>query len=219
MNAILLTLCLAASSTLLLLLICTPLAWWLARTRSAWKVPLNAVCALPIVLPPTVLGFYLLVAFGSSGPIGRLTEPLGLGALAFSFPGILLGSVIYSLPFVLQPIQNSFESIGRRHLEAAFTLRASPWQAFWRVVLPLSKPGFLSAAILGFAHTVGEFGVVLMIGGNIPGRTRVLSIELFDLVEMQSYTEAHQLAGGLLVFSFLALFLFYRSTRRAGRMT
>ncbi|MFA5243644.1 MAG: molybdate ABC transporter permease subunit [Sulfuricella sp.] len=204
-----LTLKLASVTTLVLLLIGTPLAWWLARTTSWLKGPLAAVVALPLVLPPTVIGFYLLVALGPEGPLGQFTLMLGWGTLPFTFPGLVLGSVVYSLPFVVQPLQNAFEAIGERPLEAAATLRAGPLDRFFSVVLPLAKPGFLTAAILGFAHTVGEFGVVLMIGGNIPGVSRVLSVAIYDHVEAMEYGQAHWLAGGLLLFSFLVLLALY----------
>ena len=207
--AVWLTLKLAAVTTTLLLVIGTPLAWWLARTRSWWKGPAGAVVALPIVLPPTVIGFYLLVAMGPNGPVGRLTEALGLGLLPFTFPGLVIASVFYSLPFVVQPIQNAFEAIGERPLEAAATLRASPWHAFWSVAVPLARPGFISGAILGFAHTVGEFGVVLMIGGNIPERTRVVSVQIYDHVEALEYAQAHWLSAGMLLFSFVVLLALY----------
>ena len=208
-GAIWLTLKLATVVTLLLLLIGTLIAWWLARTRSRLKGLIGAVVALPLVLPPTVLGFYLLVTLGPGGPIGRLTEALGIGLLPFSFPGLVIASVFYSLPFVVQPLQNAFEAIGERPLEVAATLRASPWDAFFSVALPLARPGYISAAILGFAHTVGEFGIVLMIGGNIPDKTRVVSVQIYDHVEALEYVQAHWLAGGLLAFSFLVLFALY----------
>ena len=208
-GAIALTLQLAASSTLILLLLGTPLAWWLARTRSWLKGPVGALVALPIVLPPTVLGFYLLVAMGPHGPVGQFTQSLGLGLLPFSFAGLVVGSVIYSLPFVVQPLQNSFEAIGEQPLEAAATLRASPWDTFVSVVLPLARPGYLTATIMGFAHTVGEFGVVLMIGGNIPDKTRVVSIQIYDHVEAMEYAQALGLAAGMVVFSFAVLLLLY----------
>ena len=208
-DAVALTLKLAGLTTLLLLLLGTPLAWWLARTRSWLKVPVGALVALPLVLPPTVIGFYLLVALGPNGPLGHLTQALGLGLLPFTFGGLLLGSMLYSLPFVLQPLQNAFEAIGEQPLEAAATLRASPLDTFFSVVLPLARSGYLSAAVMGFAHTVGEFGVVLMIGGNIPGSTRVLSVQIYDHVEALEYTQAHWLAGGMLVFSFSALLALY----------
>ncbi|MBX9756117.1 MAG: molybdate ABC transporter permease subunit [Pseudomonadaceae bacterium] len=211
--AIWLTLQLAALTTILLLLIGTPIAWWLARTRSKLKGPVGAVVALPLVLPPTVIGFYLLVAMGPHGVIGQFTESLGLGILPFSFAGLVVGSVFYSMPFVVQPLQNAFEAIGERPLEVAATLRAGPWDTFFSVVLPLAKPGFITASILGFAHTLGEFGVVLMIGGNIPGKTRVVSVQIFDHVEAMEYAQAHWLAGGMLVFSFLVLLLLHGSGR------
>lgn len=208
-SAILLTLKLASVTTALLLLLGTPLAWWLAQTTSRWRRPVMAVVALPLVLPPTVIGFYLLVAMGPQGPLGQLTSILGLGLLPFTFAGLVVGSVLYSLPFVVQPLHNAFEAIGRGPLEAAATLRASPWQSFWQVVVPLARPGFLTAAVLGFAHTVGEFGVVLMIGGNIPEKTRVVSVQIYDHVEALDYASAHLLAGGLVVVSFLSLWALY----------
>ncbi|MBC7804062.1 MAG: molybdate ABC transporter permease subunit [Candidatus Parcubacteria bacterium] len=207
--AIWLTLRLAATATALLLVLGAPLAWWLARTRSWLRGPVGAVVALPLVLPPTVLGFYLLVTMGPAGPIGAATQALGLGLLPFTFGGLVIASVLYSLPFVVQPLQASFEAIGDRPIEAAAMLRASPIDCFFTVVLPLSRPGIVSAIILGFAHTVGEFGVVLMIGGNIPGQTKVLSVALYDHVEALEYQPAHWLAGGMLLFSFLVLLLVY----------
>ena len=203
--AIGLSLRLAAVTTVILLLIGTPLAWWLAHTRSGWKAPLSALIAMPLVLPPTVLGFYLLLAMGPHGPVGQLTQALGLGTLPFTFWGLVVGSVLYSLPFVVQPIQNALEAVGPRPLEVAATLRASPWDAFWTVAFPLARPGFVTAAILGFAHTVGEFGLVLMIGGNIPGTTRVVSVQIYDHVEALEYAQAHWLAGAMVVFSFVVL--------------
>ncbi|CAB1370316.1 molybdate ABC transporter permease subunit [Denitratisoma oestradiolicum] len=208
-SAIGLTLELAGITTLLLLLIGTPIAWWLARTCSWWKGPVAATVALPIVLPPTVLGFYLLIVLGPAGPGGRLTEALGLGLLPFTFPGLVVASVIYSLPFVVQPLQSAFETLGKRPLEVASTLGASPLDTFFSVVLPLTRPGFLTAATLGFAHTVGEFGVVLMIGGNIPDKTRVVSVQIYDHVEALEYTQAHGLSAAMVLFSFLALLLLY----------
>jgi len=208
-----LTLRLAAVTTLLLLLVGTPLAWWLARTQSWLKGPIGAVVALPLVLPPTVLGFYLLVALGPQGTLGQFTQALGLGTLPFTFAGLVVGSVLYSLPFVVQPIQNAFEALGERPLEAAAALRASPWDSFFTVAVPLARPGFIAAIILGFAHTVGEFGVVLMIGGNIPGATRVLSVAIYDHVEAMEYAQAHWLAGGMLLFSFLVLLALYGSRK------
>ena len=214
--AVWLTLKLASVVTLLLLLIGTPIAWWLARTRSRLKGVIGAVVALPLVLPPTVLGFYLLVAMGPKGWVGQMTEALGLGLLPFTFPGLVIASVFYSLPFMVQPVQNAFEAIGTRPLEVAATLRASPWDAFWSVAVPLARPGFLSGAVMSFAHTVGEFGVVLMIGGNIPDKTRVVSVQIFDHVEALEYTQAHGLAGGMLAFSFVVLLTLYTLTPRAG---
>jgi molybdate transport system permease protein len=207
--AVWLTLELATVVTLLLLLLATPLAWWLARTRSRLKPAIGAVVALPIVLPPSVLGFYLLLALGPAGPVGRLSALFGVAPLAFTFGGLVLGSVLYSLPFTVQPLQNAFEAIGERPLEAAATLGASPWDRFWSVAVPLARPGFVTAALIGFAHTVGEFGVVLMIGGNIPGRTRVVSVQLYDHVEAMEYAQAHWLAGGMLIFSFIVLLALY----------
>ncbi|MBK7563633.1 MAG: molybdate ABC transporter permease subunit [Propionivibrio sp.] len=208
-SAIWLTVKLATLVTLILLVIGTPLAWWLARTRSSMKGAIGAVVALPIVLPPTVLGFYLLLAMGPHGPLGQLTKSLGLGLLPFSFAGLVIASVFYSLPFVVQPLQNAFENIPERALETAATLRASPLDCFFSVVLPLAKPGYLTALVLGFAHTVGEFGVVLMIGGNIPEQTRVVSIQIYDHVEAMDYAHAHGLSAGMLMFSFLVLLALY----------
>jgi molybdate transport system permease protein len=207
--AIWLTVKLATITTLLLLLIGTPIAWWLARTRSWWKGPVGAVVALPLVLPPTVLGFYLLLLMGPNGPVGQFTQWAGIGLLPFSFWGLVVGSVFYSLPFVVQPIHNAFAAIGERPLEVAATLRASPLDAFFTVAIPLAKPGFLTATILGFAHTVGEFGVVLMIGGNIPDKTRVVSVQIYDHVEAMEYAQAHWLAGGMVAFAFLVLLALY----------
>jgi len=208
-SAIRLTLELATVTTVLLLVIGTPVAWWLARTRSFMKGPVGAVVALPLVLPPTVIGFYLLVAMGPNGPVGQLTQSLGLGVLPFTFWGLVVASVFYSLPFVVQPLQNAFEAIGERPLEAAATLRASPFDTFFSVVLPLARPGYLTASILGFAHTVGEFGVVLMIGGNIPDKTRVVSVQIYDHVEALEYAEAHWLSAGMVVFAFVVLLALY----------
>jgi molybdate transport system permease protein len=205
LQAIWLTIELAASTTALLLLIATPLAWWLAWTSSRWRVPVSAVVTMPLVLPPSVLGFYLLVALGPDGPIGRLTGALGLGVLSFTFTGLLIGSVVYSLPFAVQPMQHAFEAMGRRPLEVAATLGASPIDAFFSVALPQARGGILTAAILSFTHTVGEFGVVLMIGGNIPGQTRVVSTQIYGYVEAMQYASAHWLAGGMLLFSFAVL--------------
>ena len=209
LGAIWLTLKLASVTTILLLLIGTPIAWWLARTRSKLKGVLGAIVALPLILPPTVLGFYLLLVMGPNGPVGQFTAWLGLGVLPFTFPGLVIASVFYSLPFMVQPLQNAFEAIGDRPLEVAATLRASPWDTFFSVVIPLAKPGFLSGAILAFAHTVGEFGVVLMIGGNIPDKTRVVTVQIYDHVEALEYAQAHWLAGCMLVFSFLVLLTLY----------
>jgi molybdate transport system permease protein len=215
LQALALTFRLAATTTVVLLLAGTPLAWWLARTRSWLKGPVGALVALPLVLPPVVLGFYLLVLMGPNGPVGQLTQSLGWGVLPFTFAGLVVGSVLYSMPFVVQPLQNAFEAIGERPLEAAATLRASPLDTFFSVVLPLSRPAYLTAAVMGFAHTVGEFGIVLMMGGNIPGKTRVMSVQIYDHVEALEYSQAHWLAGGLLVFSFLVLLALY--TLQPGR--
>jgi molybdate transport system permease protein len=218
-QAILLTLRLAAVTTVILFFVGTPIAWWLARTRSRWKGPVGAVVALPLVLPPSVLGFYLLVTMGPNGPVGQLTQALGIGLLPFTFWGLVVGSVFYSMPFMVQPVQNAFEAIGERPLEAAATLRASPLDRFFTVALPLAMPGFLTAGILSFAHTVGEFGVVLMIGGNIPGVTRVASVQIYDYVEALEYGNAHRLAAILLTFSFvilLALYAWRPQARKAG---
>lgn len=208
------TLKLAGLTTIILLIIGTPLAWWLAHTRFRLKSVVEAMIALPLVLPPTVLGFYLLITLGRDGPIGGLMESLGGSALAFTFTGLVIGSVLYSMPFVVQPLQTAFSAIGRRPLEVAATLRASPLDRFFTVALPLARPGILTATVLGFAHTVGEFGVVLMIGGNIPGETQVLSIAIYDHVEALDYGRAHWLAGGLLVLSLLMLLLVYGFNRR-----
>lgn len=218
-TAIVLTLKLATTATFLLLLIGTPIAYWLAHTRSPFKGPVSAIVALPLVLPPTVLGFYLLVAMGPSGFVGELTTHLGLGTLPFTFEGLVVASVFYSMPFVVQPIQNAMEAIGARPLEVAATLRANALDRFFTVILPLAKPGFLTASILGFAHTVGEFGVVLMIGGNIPGETRVISVQIYDHVEALEYAHAHKLAGALVLFSFLILLGLYSIQRRRGSPT
>ncbi|MCX7175923.1 MAG: molybdate ABC transporter permease subunit [Proteobacteria bacterium] len=207
--AVVLTVKLAGLTTVLLLFIGTPIAWWLARTRSRLKSVIGAIVTLPLVLPPAVLGFYLLVLLGPQGPIGELTQSLGLGLLPFTFPGLVVASVIYSMPFVVQPLHQSFVAMGNQPLEAAATLRASPLDAFFTVALPLARPGFITAAVLGFAHTVGEFGVVLMIGGNIPGKTQVLSMAIYNHVEAMEYSDAHWLAGGMLCFSFLVLLLLY----------
>ena len=211
--AIWLTLKLASLTTAILLVVGTPIALWLAHTPSKWRGPVGAVVALPLVVPPTVIGFYLLLAMGPHGFLGQLTQSLGLGTLTFSFSGLVIGSVIYSMPFVVQPLQNAFTAIGKRPLEVAATLRANPLDTFFCVMLPLARPGFVTAAILGFAHTVGEFGVVLMIGGNIPEKTRVVSVQIYDHVEALEYAQAHWLAGAMLVFSFLVLLALYSSRR------
>ena len=218
LQAIRLTLTLAASTTLLLLLLATPLAWWLSRTDSRWRAPVSALVTLPLVLPPTVLGFYLLVLMGPQGPLGQLTQALGFGVLSFTFTGLLIGSVFYSLPFAVQPIQHAFEAIGPRPMEVAATLRARPLDAFFSVALPLARPGILTAAILSFSHTVGEFGVVLMIGGNIPGQTRVVSTLIYGHVEAMEYTQAHWLAAGMLLFSFAVLLGLSWMNRRSTRV-
>jgi molybdate transport system permease protein len=209
LGAVWLTLKLAGLTTLILLLIGTPLAWWLARTRSWARSAVNALVALPIVLPPTVIGFYLLVTLGPNGPLGQLMLSMGLNTLPFTFAGLVVGSVFYSLPFVVQPLQNAFEAIGDRPLEVAATLRASPWDTFFSVVLPLARPGYLTATVMGFAHTVGEFGVVLMLGGNIPDKTRVVSVQIYDHVEALEYAQAHWLSAGMLAFSFVVLLALY----------
>ncbi|TDX99269.1 molybdate ABC transporter permease subunit [Thiohalophilus thiocyanatoxydans] len=214
LQALWITLQLATLTTLILLLLGTPLAWWLAHSRARIKPVIEAIIALPLVLPPTVLGFYLLLALGPQGIFGQTSQALGLGSLAFTFSGLVIGSVFYSLPFVVQPLQNTFSAIGRRPLEVAATLRATALDRFFSVILPLARSGFITATILGFAHTVGEFGVVLMIGGNIPGETQVLSIAIYDHVEAVDYVSAHWLAGGLLLASFIMLLLVYRYNRR-----
>ncbi len=218
LQAIELTIELASLTTLLLLLIATPLAWWLSQTTSRWRAPVGALVTLPLVLPPSVLGFYLLVAMGPHGPLGQLTQALGWGLLSFTFTGLLIGSIVYSLPFAVQPIQHAFEAMGRRPLEVAATLRASPLDAFFSVAIPLARPGLLTAAILSFAHTVGEFGVVLMIGGNIPGQTRVVSTQIYGHVEAMEFAQAHWLAAGMLVFSFVVLLALALMKRRVGRV-
>ena len=214
LTALTVTLKLAAISTGILLLLGTPLAWWLANTRCRIKIIVDAVVALPLILPPTVMGFYLLIALGPNGPLGRLTQGMGSGTLAFTFTGLVIGSVVYSLPFVVQPLQDAFASIGKRQMEVAATLRAAPLDRFFSVALPLSRHGYLTALVLGFAHTVGEFGVVLMIGGNIPGETRVLSIAIYDHVESLQYQQAHLLSGTLLLLAFLLLLTVYGLKRR-----
>lgn len=205
--AIALTLKLASITTALLLVLTTPLAWWLAHTRSRLRGPIGAVVALPLVLPPTVIGFYLLVSLGPNGALGHVTQSLGLGHLPFTFPGLVLGSLVYSLPFAVQPLQRAFESIGSRPLEVAASLGAGRLDRFFTVALPLARPGFITAAVLTFAHTVGEFGIVLMLGGNIPGVTRVVSVQIYDHVEAMEYAQAHWLAGGMVAFAFVVLVL------------
>ncbi|HEY6772432.1 MAG TPA: molybdate ABC transporter permease subunit [Oxalicibacterium sp.] len=208
-GAIILTLKLAALTTCILLAIGTPLAWWLARTGSWLKGPIGAMVALPLVLPPSVIGFYLLVTLGPNGPIGQLTQAIGIGTLPFTFAGLVVGSVLYSMPFVVQPIQNAFEAIGDRSLEVAATLRASPLDTFFSVILPLARPGYLTATVMGFAHTVGEFGVVLMIGGNIPDKTRLVSVQIYDHVEALEFGQAHWLSAGMVAFSLVVLITLY----------
>jgi molybdate transport system permease protein len=217
LSAILLTLQLASVTTVLLLFIATPIAWWLAHTQSAWRAPIAALVALPLVLPPTVLGFYLLIALGPIGPVGQFTQWAGWGSLAFSFSGLVLGSMIYSLPFAVQPLVNAFEAMGSRPMEVAATLRANKFDAFFTVAIPLAKPGFVMAAMLSFAHTVGEFGVVLMIGGNIPHKTRVVSTQIYGHVEAMEYAQAHGLAGAMLLFSFVVLLVLSWVNRRRTR--
>lgn len=212
-----LTLILAAVTTVLLLVVSTPIAWWLARSSARWKEAVAAVVALPLVLPPTVLGFYLLILLGPDGPGGWIAALGGARSLAFTFTGLVIGSVVYSLPFVVQPIRNAFEAIGDRPLEVAATLRAGPWDAFWSVAIPLARRGFLTGAVLGFAHTMGEFGVILMIGGNIPGETRVLSIAIYDYVETLRWAEAHLLAGGMVAFAFAVILTMLVLEKRIGR--
>ena len=217
LQAIALTLKVATLTTALLLLLGTPLAWWLARSRHWWKKPIGALVALPLVLPPSVLGFYLLVTMGPHGPVGQLTQALGFGVLTFSFTGLVIGSVLYSLPFMVQPLHNAFEALGNRPLEVAATLRASPVDTFFSVVVPLCRPGFVTGIIMSFAHTVGEFGVVLMVGGNIPGVTRVVSVQIYDHVEAAEYGDAHRLAAVMLVFSFAVLLALYSYNQRQRR--
>lgn len=200
-----LTLELATITTVVLIVIATPLAWWLANAKSKLSSIITSIVTLPLVLPPSVLGFYLLVAMGPNGPLGKLTEALGLGLLTFTFPGLVIGSVVYSMPFAIQPLQGAFEAIGRRPLEVAATLRAKPLDTFFNVVIPLARPGFVTASLLTFAHTIGEFGVVLMIGGNVPGKTQVVSTEIYSYVEAMEYSKAHWLAAGMVIFSFFVL--------------
>jgi molybdate transport system permease protein len=208
-QAIFLTVRLASLVTVILLVIATPVAWWLTTTQSKLKPVVAAIVALPLVLPPTVIGFYLLIAMGPNGPVGELTQLLGIGTLPFTFTGLVIASVIYSFPFVVQPIQNSLEALGKRPLEVAATLGASRLDTFFTVVLPLAKPGFITATILGFAHTVGEFGVILMIGGNIPGETQVISVLIYEHVESLQYAQAHSLSAAMIIFSFIVLLLLY----------
>jgi molybdate transport system permease protein len=217
-DAIRVTLQLATLTTLLLLMLATPLAWWLSQTASRWRAVVNALVALPLVLPPSVLGFYLLVSMGPHGWLGQFTQALGMGVLSFTFSGLLIGSVVFSLPFAVQPIQHAFEAMGRRPMEVAATLRASPLDAFFHVALPLARPGLLTAAILSFAHTVGEFGVVLMIGGNIPGKTRMVSTQIYGHVEAMEYAQAHWLAAGMVAFSFAVLLALSLMKRRTGEV-
>jgi molybdate transport system permease protein len=217
-QAIGLTLQLATATTIVLLLIATPLAWWLSQTDSSLRAPIGALVTLPLVLPPTVLGFYILLLLGPEGLVGEITQVLGLGLLSFSFSGLLIGSVIFSLPFAVQPIQYAFEAIGRRPMEVAATLRARPIDAFFSVALPLARPGLLTATVLTFAHTVGEFGVVLMIGGNIPGETRVVSTQIYGHVEAMEYRQAHGLAAGMVLFSFVVLITLARLKKRTDRI-
>lgn len=215
-TALFITLKLAGLTTIILLLIGTPLAWWLARSQWRFKFFLEAILALPLVLPPTVLGFYLLIALGPNGPVGGLVEAMGGTAPTFSFTGLVIGSVLYSMPFVVQPLQNAFAAIGTRPLEAAATLGASKIDRFFSIAVPLARPGFLTASVLGFAHTLGEFGVVLMIGGNIPGKTQVVSIAIYDHVEQLNYGQAHNLSIALLIFSFVLLVGVYAFNRQSN---
>jgi molybdate transport system permease protein len=214
--AVALTLGLAAVTTALLVLLATPLAVWLAFSRSRWVDPVASVAAVPLVLPPTVLGFYLLIALGPNGPGGALAQLFGERTLAFSFGGLVIGSVVYSLPFMVQPLRNAFAAVGRDTLETAASLGAGPLQQFFRICLPLARPGYISGAVLTFAHTVGEFGVVLMIGGNIPGETKVLSIAIYDYVERLQWAEAHVLALGMVVFAFAVIAVTMAVDRRTN---
>ncbi len=217
-SAIVLTFQLATATTVLLLLLATPLAWWLSQSQSKWRAPIDALVTLPLVLPPSVLGFYLLVAMGPNGPLGQFTQSLGWGVLSFTVTGLFIGSIIFALPVAVQPIQHAFESIGPRPMEVAATLRAKPLDAFFSVALPLAKPGLITAAILSFAHTVGEFGVVLMIGGNIPDKTRVVSTQIYGHVEAMEYAQAHVLAAGMVVFSFVVLLALSFMRKRNSRV-
>ena len=218
LEAIKLTVQLATVATIILLIVATPLAWWLSQTQSGWRAPIGALVTLPLVLPPSVLGFYFLVAMGPNGPLGQLTQAIGWGILSFTFSGLIIGSVISSLPFAVQPMQHAFESIGTRPMEVAATLRARPLDAFFTIALPLAKSGIVTAAILSFAHTIGEFGIVLMIGGNIPGKTRVVSTQIYSYVEAMEYTQAHWLAGGMLIFSFAVLLTLSMLRKRVRRI-
>ena len=215
-QAIQLTVALATSTTVILLILATPLAWWLSQTQSAWRAPIHALVTLPLVLPPSVLGFYLLIVMGPQGPLGQFTQAMGWGVLSFTFTGLLIGSILFSLPFAVQPLQHAFDAMGSRPMEVAATLRAKPFDAFFSVALPLAKPGLLTAAVLTFAHTVGEFGVVLMIGGDIPGETRVVATQIFGYVEAMQYEAAHRLAALMVAFSFVMLVALTRLRRRAG---
>jgi molybdate transport system permease protein len=212
-----LTIELALITTVLLLIVGTPVAWWLARSKARWKEAVATIVAMPLVLPPTVLGFYLLLMLGPNGPGGVIANLYGARTLAFTFTGLVIGSVLYSMPFVVQPIRNAFEAFGDRPLEVAATLRASPWDTFWSVAVPLARPGFMTGAILGFAHTIGEFGVILMIGGNIPGQTKVLSVAIYDYVETQQWTQAHILSAGMVVFSFAVILATMMLGKRNGQ--
>jgi len=212
--ALFVTLKLASISTIVLIVIGTPIAWWLSHSHWRYKYFVEAIIALPLILPPTVLGFYILVSLGPNGPIGGLSSAMGGESLAFTFTGLVIGSVVYSMPFVIQPLQNAFSAIGQRPLEVAATLGASPIDRFFSIALPMARPGFITASVLGFAHTLGEFGVVLMIGGNIPGRTKVVSISIYDHVEALEYGQAHALSASLLLFSFVLLLIVYGANRR-----
>jgi molybdate transport system permease protein len=217
LQSVMLTIELAVATTAILLIVATPLAWWLARSKAWWAEAIAAIVALPLVLPPTVLGFYLLIMLGPSGPGGWIARLWGGRTLAFTFEGLIVGSVLYSMPFVVQPIRNAFAAMGDRPLEVAATLRASPARAFWTVAVPLARPGFLTGTVLGFAHTVGEFGLVLMIGGNIPGRTKVLSVAIFDYVETSRWREASLLAGGMVIFAFTVILTMTLIDKRSAR--
>ena len=217
-TAIRLTIELAATTTIILLIVGTPVAWWLSRSQARWKEAVAAVVAMPLVLPPTVLGYYLLLLLGPDGPGGFVAGLWGSRTLAFTFEGLVIGSVVYSLPFVVQPIRNAFDALGDRPLEVAATLRASPTRAFWTVAVPLARPGFLTGSVLGFAHTVGEFGIVLMIGGSIPGKTKVLSVAIYDYVETSQWHEASILAAGMVVFAFAVILSMILIEKRVARV-